>query len=178
MEARILSELLLHHQHLAWCLVHSRCSRKDFWVSELMSHTHFSSMCSKQSLVSSSPPNLLFLPYILVQSMVPLSTFLKKILFIYLTEWASTAGGAAGRGRGRSRLPKEQEAWCRTASQDTGIMTWAEGRYLNTWATQVPHHYPLLTTNPEMNSHFHSFTYYFQLVPKPCLFNLQNIPLI
>ena len=43
-----------------------------------------------------------------------------------------------GKGRGRSRLPAEQEAQCRTRSQDPGIITWAKGRCLINWATQVP----------------------------------------
>lgn len=46
---------------------------KNFWVSELMSHTHFNITCSKLNLVS-SPPNLLFLLCTLVQSMASLST--------------------------------------------------------------------------------------------------------
>ena len=48
------------------------------------------------------------------------------------------AGGVAGIGRGRSRLPVEQGAWCGARSQDSEIMTWAEGRCLTHWATQMP----------------------------------------
>jgi len=40
-------------------------------------------------------------------------------------------------GRGWSRLPTEQGAWCGTQSQGPGIMTWAEGRHSIDWATQV-----------------------------------------
>lgn len=74
MKVGILPGLPLHPQHLIWCLEHTRCSRKNFWVSELMFQTHFNSMCSRLNLVSSSPPNLLFLPYTPVQSMAPSST--------------------------------------------------------------------------------------------------------
>ena len=37
------------------------------------------------------------------------------------------AGGKAGRGRGRTRLPEEQGAGFGARSQDRRIMTWAEG---------------------------------------------------
>ena len=43
-----------------------------------------------------------------------------------------------GRQRGRSRLLTEQGAWLRVPSQIPGIMTWAKGRHLTDWATQVP----------------------------------------
>lgn len=42
-----------------------------------------------------------------------------------------------GRRQGKSRLPTEQGAWCRTPSQDPGIMTWAKGRHLINWATEI-----------------------------------------
>ena len=42
------------------------------------------------------------------------------------------------RGRGRIRLPVGQRAQRGARSQDTGIMTWAEGRCFNNWATQAP----------------------------------------
>ena len=59
--------------------------------------------------------------------------------FIYLTErMCAQAGKAAGRGRGRSRLPAEQGAQCGAWSQDSGIMTWAESRGSTQWATQAP----------------------------------------
>jgi len=59
--------------------------------------------------------------------------------FIYLRERAQ-AQARGGRGRGRIRLPTEQGAQCGTRSQDPEIMTWAEGRRLANWATQVPHY--------------------------------------
>ena len=65
--------------------------------------------------------------------------FLKKILFIYLTERErSQAGREAGGRRGGSRLPAEQRAQPGAQSQDLEIMTWAEGRGLTHWATQAP----------------------------------------
>jgi len=46
------------------------------------------------------------------------------------------------RGRGRSRLPAEQRAWCGAPCgaqfQDPEIMTPAVGRCLNDWAPQAP----------------------------------------
>lgn len=65
--------------------------------------------------------------------------FLKD--FYYLFERESEPereAWARRRGRGRSRLPTEEGAPCRTRSWDPGIMTWAEGRRLTDWATQVP----------------------------------------
>ena len=56
--------------------------------------------------------------------------------FIYLRERESTRKGR-GRGRRRSRLPTEQGSQCGVRSQDSGIITWAEGRCLTDWATQV-----------------------------------------
>ena len=50
-------------------------------------------------------------------------------------EWAQ-AGGMAGRVR--SRLCAEQGAPCGAWSQDSRTMTWAKGRCLTNWATQVP----------------------------------------
>ena len=48
-------------------------------------------------------------------------------------------GGEPGRGRGRNRLPMDQGALHRSSSsQDPEIMTWAKGRHLTDWATQVP----------------------------------------
>ena len=73
---------------------------------------------------------ILFLPFF--------SFFFFKILFIYLREqeWEGEHKQGEHRGRGRSRFPAEQGAgaW----SQDSGIMTWAKGRCLPNWATQVP----------------------------------------
>ena len=45
-----------------------------------------------------------------------------------------------GRVRGRSRLSTVQGAHCRDSgapSQEPGLMTWAKGRHLTNWATQV-----------------------------------------
>ena len=44
-----------------------------------------------------------------------------------------------GRGRGRSRL-----CWAGVQSQGPAIMTWAEGRRLTDWVTQVPYHIVIL----------------------------------
>ena len=65
--------------------------------------------------------------------------FLKKIVFIYLMERErerASRGNSRGKGR-RSRCPAEQGALLRAQSQNLGIMTWAEGRCLTAWATQV-----------------------------------------
>ena len=67
----------------------------------------------------------------------PVCVFFLKILFIYLTD-RSQLGREAGRERGGSRLPAQQRARCGARSQDSGIMTWTEGRGLTHWATQVP----------------------------------------
>ena len=69
--------------------------------------------------------------------------FFLKILFIYLTDRMSTSrgNGRGGGGGGRSRLPAELEPdmGLRGAqSQDSEIMTWAEGRCLTAIATQSP----------------------------------------
>ena len=59
---------------------------------------------------------------------------------IYLGEKAEQEHewGERGRGKGRSRFPSQQGAGCGTWSQDLRIMTWAKGRCLTYWATQVP----------------------------------------
>ena len=54
-----------------------------------------------------------------------------------MSEWTQ-AGGAAGRGRGRSKLPSEQ------GSSGLHPMTWAEGRLSTNWATQAPVVFSLL----------------------------------
>ena len=67
--------------------------------------------------------------------------FVFKILFIYLRERqrdSKTAWMGRGWREGRSSLPTEQGAQCWAQSQDPRIMTWAEGRRLTDWATQVP----------------------------------------
>ena len=56
--------------------------------------------------------------------------FLFKILFI----WEREKEHKQGEGQ---RKREKQGAWSRTRSQDPGIMTWAEGRCLTQWATQV-----------------------------------------
>lgn len=69
----------------------------------------------------SSNPNFLFL----------------KILFVYVRKrvrermrWEKV--------RERSRIPMELGTWWGTWSRESGMMTWAEGSYINNWATQ-PH---------------------------------------
>ena len=59
-----------------------------------------------------------------------------KIFYLFDRE-STQAGGAAGRGRGRSRLPAKQGAWHRAGSQDPGILTWTKGRRLADWAIQM-----------------------------------------
>ena len=79
---------------------------------------------------------LMFVPF--------LSSFFKKYFF-YLFIWERekereskhTQAGEGG-GKGRSRLPTEQGAQCRAQYQDPEIMTWAEGRSLANWASEVP----------------------------------------
>ena len=65
--------------------------------------------------------------------------FIFKDFYLFIWQWESAqAGGVAGRGGGRSRLPTEQRALCGAPSQDPGIMIWAKGRYLIDWATRHP----------------------------------------
>ena len=59
--------------------------------------------------------------------------FFLKILFIHLR-----GKKYKGRQRGRSRLLAEQRAWQRAQYKDSRIMTWAKGRCLTDWGTQVP----------------------------------------
>ena len=62
--------------------------------------------------------------------------FFFKILFIRERENMSR-----GSGRRRSRLnrePSEYGAWYGIWSQNPRVMTWAKGRHLTNWATQVP----------------------------------------
>ena len=61
------------------------------------------------------------------------SLFLSFLFKIYLLIWQTVREHSKGssRGRGRSR-------WWGAPSQDSGIMTWAKGRCLTTWATQAP----------------------------------------
>ena len=58
--------------------------------------------------------------------------FLKKYL-INLFIWEGQIAGARGKGRGR--LPAEQETLYGGGTQNLEIMTWVEGRCLNHWAT-------------------------------------------
>ena len=60
--------------------------------------------------------------------------FLKD--FIYLFEKARAQVGARERG-GEADSPISREPNTGLGSQDPGIMTWAEGRHLTNWATQV-----------------------------------------
>ena len=77
--------------------------------------------------------------YLLTSNVKYKIPFLKKIFFPYIRErervhkWR----GAAER-EGEADSLAEQETWCGAQSQDCGIMTWAEGRRLTHWATQVP----------------------------------------
>ena len=65
-----------------------------------------------------------------------LSSFMSFLRF-YLFIWESMREKMGRqRGRGTSRLPNEQGAWCGAQSQDLGI--WAAGRCLTDWATQTP----------------------------------------
>lgn len=60
--------------------------------------------------------------------------FFLRFLFVYLRE--NTSRGRDTR-RGRSRLPAEHGAWRGPWSQDSGIVTWAEGRL---WINEPPRH--------------------------------------
>ena len=77
-----------------------------------------------------------------------------KMLFLYMRkrERESTSEGR-GRKKGRSRLPAEQTAGCRTWSQDPEIMTWAEGRHWTYWATQASL-IPTILSIKRIKSHF------------------------
>ena len=56
-------------------------------------------------------------------------------LRFYLFERESMNWERSGRrGIGRSRLPTEQGAWCRSQSQDPEIITWTEVRLLTHWS--------------------------------------------
>ena len=77
----------------------------------------------------------------------------------YLFIWERAQAG--GRCRGRSRLPTEQGAQCRTRSQDPMIMTWAEGRCLTDCATQAAppqYFFSLIASFPVCNVHAHTGT--------------------
>ena len=59
--------------------------------------------------------------------------------FIYLREKrVSEKEHEQGERQREKPTPSEQGAWRGAPSQDPGIMTWAEGRCLTDWATQVP----------------------------------------
>ena len=60
-------------------------------------------------------------------------SFKKGYLFI----WESVC---RGRGRGRSRLPAEQGAWCGARCQYFRIMTWTEGRRLTDRPPRCPNY--------------------------------------
>ena len=74
-----------------------------------------------------------------------LKIFLK--IFIWHREQAHTAAEWQAKRESESRLPAEQGAQCGSLFQDPGIMTWAEGRRLTNWATQVPQKWLLTTEN-------------------------------
>ena len=67
-----------------------------------------------------------------------LELFLKKILFTYEREREREREHKQGEEQRERRLPREQGAQSGAPSQNPGIMTWAEGRHLTQWATQVP----------------------------------------
>ena len=59
--------------------------------------------------------------------------FFLKIIFIYLREKDRE------HKQGEGQREKQASHWAGPGSQDPGTMTWAEGRCLADWATQVPH---------------------------------------
>ena len=61
-----------------------------------------------------------------------------KILFIYLRERAQARGATEGEGEAALFPSLKQGSQCGAPSQDPRIMTWAKGRCLMNWATQVP----------------------------------------
>ena len=63
--------------------------------------------------------------------------FLKIFIYLRHSKRERVRGGHTGRGR--SRLPAEQGASHTAGSQNLEIMTWAKGRCLTDWATEVPH---------------------------------------
>ena len=68
--------------------------------------------------------------------------FLKRF-YLFISErgreWeCMSMSRGRGRGRGIRWFPTEQGAWGMAPSQHPGIVTWAEGRPLTDWATQVP----------------------------------------
>ena len=70
---------------------------------------------------------------------VDLHFFFLEIFFTYLTQRERVnTGRGSSQVRGRSRVSTEQEAWTRAPSQDSRIKTWAKGRCLTDWDTQVP----------------------------------------
>ena len=46
--------------------------------------------------------------------------------------------------RKEKQTPMLSRGWCQARSQDPGIMTWAKGRCLINWATQVPQEHIIL----------------------------------
>jgi len=64
--------------------------------------------------------------------------FFKDFIYSFDRDRHSERGNTSRvSGRGRSRLPAERGAWCGARSQDSEIMTWAEGRCLT---TEPPRH--------------------------------------
>ena len=73
---------------------------------------------------------------------IKLKSFRVLIVFLlrfYLFIWEREGKrDSRGRDRGKSRVMTERRDWCGAWSQDPEIVTWAEGRRLTDWATQVP----------------------------------------
>ena len=111
--------------------------RKGEWILG-----KYPAACETPSLVSTSfPTGLLHWFY---QNILDWKFIFLKI-FIYLggpemegkgESGSMSGGGAEGKGEADSPLSWEPNAGA--PSQDPGIMTWAEGRCLTDWATQVP----------------------------------------
>ena len=66
------------------------------------------------------------------------SLFFFQIFYSFIWEREKHEQGRSKGKRRISRLPIEQRASCWAWSQDPMIMTWAEGRHLNDWATSHP----------------------------------------
>ena len=60
-------------------------------------------------------------------------------VFCFVLFWEGVEGSTSRRSsrRGRNRLSADQRAWFGAWPKDPGVMNWAKGRHLTSWATQA-----------------------------------------